>query len=83
MRVQVVAVYNNKNLDYTREINISHLIDVDVLEGPDDVNGKPLTMPYDLFYVAEPPPRVGEVVVTTPAAWVNRRAGGKTRGFGQ
>ncbi len=83
LRVQVVHIYNNQSLDYTTEFNVSHVIDLDVLDGPPDLIGKPLTLPYDLFYVAKPPPAVGEVVVTAPADWVRRNENGKVRGFGQ
>lgn len=83
MRLQVVHVYDNKDRDYTDEFNISHVIDADVLDGPPELVGKPLALPYDLFFVAKPPPVVGEIVVTSPAAWVNRNKAGKARPFGQ
>jgi len=83
LRVQVVHVYDNKDREYTREFNVSHVLDVDVLDGPDELIGKPLALPYDFFYVAKPPPAAGEVVVTTPAAWVTRNTAGKARAFGQ
>jgi hypothetical protein len=83
LRVKVMHVYDNKDREYTDQFNVSHVIDVDVLDGPDGLAGKPLTLPFDLFYVAKPPPTVGEVVVTTPSAWVTRNAGGKARAFGQ
>ncbi len=83
MRVKVVAVFDNRNLDYVREVNISHIIDVDVLDGPSELIGKSLALPFDMFYVAKPPPQSGEEVVTTPSAWVMRPRAGKARGFGQ
>lgn len=83
LRVKVVEVYDNRNLEYVRESNISHIIDVDVLDGPPELIGTTLALPFDMFYVAKPPPRTGEEVVTTPAAWVTRNAGGKPRQFGQ
>ena len=83
MRLEVVKVYNNQNLDYTTEFNVSHVIDLNVLEGPLELVGKPLTLPFDIFYVAKPPPNVGETVVTAPADWVRRNPYGKARGFGQ
>ncbi len=83
LRMEVVQVYDNKDRDYTSEFNISHVIDVDVLDGPPELVGKPLTLPYDLFFVAQPPPLVGAVVVSSPAAWVSRNRSGKARGFGQ
>jgi hypothetical protein len=83
MRVQVVKVYNNERMEHTTEFHVSHVVDVDVLEGPDELVGKPLTLPYDIFYVAKPPPAAGEVVVMAPADWVKRNTSGKARGFGQ
>ena len=83
MRLQIVQVYDNKDRDYTDEFNVSHVIDVDVLDGPAELVGKPLALPYDLFFVAKPPPSVGEIVITSPAAWVNRNSAGKARAFGQ
>jgi hypothetical protein len=83
LRVRVVKVYDNRNGDYTTEFNISHVLDVDVIAGPDELIGKPLTLPFDIFYVAKPPPQAGEEVVTSPSAWVMRNRGGKARGFGQ
>jgi hypothetical protein len=83
MQVKVVKIYDNSNNDYVQGPHVSHVIDVDVLDGPSDLIGKPLTLPFDQFYVAKPPPAVGEVVVTTPAAWVTRNADGKQRPFGQ
>lgn len=83
LRLKVVQVYDNREGTYTREFNVSHVIDVDVIDGPAELVGKSLALPYDLFYVAKPPPQAGEVVVTTPAAWVLRHRTGKARGFGQ
>jgi hypothetical protein len=83
LRVRVVAVFDNFNREYSREINVSHVVDVDVLDGPEELVGKPLTLPFDQFYVAKPPPQAGDELVTTPAAWVTRNAGGKQRPFGQ
>jgi hypothetical protein len=83
MRLEVVKVYNNQNLDYTTEFNVSHVLDLNVLDGPPELVGKPLTLPFDIFYVAKPPPNVGETVVTAPADWVRRNPFGKARGFGQ
>ena len=83
LRVRVVQVYDNRNLEYVREPNVSHIVDVDVLDGPTDLIGKPLALPFDLFYVAKPPPQAGAEVVITPADWVTRNRAGKARAFGQ
>lgn len=83
LRLKVVKVYDNRDLAYIREPNVSHIIDVDVLDGPSDLIGTSLALPFDMFYVAKPPPQAGEEVVTTPSAWVMRNRAGKARGFGQ
>lgn len=83
MQLRIVTVLDNSALDHTREFNVSHVIDADVLDGPKELIGKPIVLPYDQFYVAKPPPQVGDIVVTTPAAWVTRNQDGKARGFGQ
>lgn len=83
LRVRVVTVYDNLDRSYSRELNVSHVVDVDVLDGPPELIGKALTLPFDQFYVAKPPPGPGEEVITTPSAWVTRNQGGKQRAFGQ
>ena len=83
MRVVVVKVYDNRNLEFTTEVNVSHILDVDVLDGPTELIGKSLALPFDMFYVAKPPPQAGTEVVTTPSAWVMRPRAGKARGVGQ
>jgi hypothetical protein len=83
MRLQIVAVYNNDRMEFTTEFHVSHLIDADVLDGPPELIGKPIVLPYDMFFVSLPPPLVGEIVVTTPEKWVKRNESGRQRGFGQ
>lgn len=83
LRVRVVTVYDNLDRSYSRELNVSHVIDVDVLDGPPELVGTALTLPFDQFYVAKPPPGAGEEVVITPSSWVTRNSGIKQRAFGQ
>ena len=83
MRLQIIAVYNNGRMDYTTEFHVSHVIDADVLDGPPELIGKPIVLPYDLFFVAKPPPQIGEVVVASPKDWVKRNEAGRAREFGQ
>jgi hypothetical protein len=71
LRVRIVAVYDNQGLAYTTTFRVSHVIDVDVLDGPEGLVGKPLCLPYDEFNVTRPPPLVGDVMTITPADWVN------------
>jgi hypothetical protein len=83
LRLRVVKVYDNLSLDYTREFHVSHVIDVDVLDAPEGFTATQLTLPYDQYYVAKPPPRAGEVVTVAPADWLKQAIPGKTRGFGE
>jgi hypothetical protein len=83
MRLEIIAVYNNDRMDYTTEFHVSHVIDANVLDGPPELVGKPIVLPYDLFFVAKPPPLIGEVVVASPMDWVKRNEAGKAREFGQ
>jgi hypothetical protein len=83
MRLQIVEVYNNDRMDYTTEFHVSHVIDADVLDGPPELIGKPIVLPYDLFFVAKPPPQVGDIVVTAPFHWVKKNEAGRAREFGQ
>lgn len=72
LRVAVVKVFDNRTRDYTSDFHISHVVDVDVLDGPGDVSGQHLTLPYDEFNVGQPPPHAGDVVTMTPADWLSR-----------
>jgi hypothetical protein len=83
LRVRVVKVYDNLDRSYSRELNVSHVVDVDVLDGPPELIGTALALPFDQFYVAKPPPGAGDEVVITPSAWVTRNAGGKPRTTGK
>jgi hypothetical protein len=83
MRLKIVKVLSNDRFEQTTEFNISHVIEADVLEGPEELIGKPIKLPFDKFFVAEPPPQKGDVVLITPADWVKRRDDGRQRPFGR
>jgi hypothetical protein len=57
-------------MDLDRDENVSHIIEVEVLDGPDQ--GKVLALPYDEWNVGHRPPRAGERVVVSPSDWVRR-----------
>jgi hypothetical protein len=65
-------------LDHDRDPQISHLVEVDVLSGPQA--GSQLTLPLDSWNVK--PPEAGSVVVIAPADWVRPARDGRTRPFG-
>ena len=83
MRLKVVKTFDNAENDYTTEPFVWWVVDVEVLDGPADLIGTTLTLPYDDRIVGEPVPTPGTVVVTSPAAWVHRNSKGKVGVFGQ
>lgn len=72
MRLKVVAIVDNFNHNACSNPHISHVIDCDVIEGPADMLGKPVVLPYDAYLQSKEPPAVGSEVVTSPADWVNQ-----------
>jgi hypothetical protein len=70
MRVVKVWDMVEDAMDANRDENVSHLIEVDVLSGPDQ--GKHMTLPFDEWNVGHRPPAVGDRVVLAPADWVRR-----------
>ncbi len=74
MTLHVQKVHETVRLAMATEAGISHLIEVSVIDGPDDWRGRLVTLPYDEWQVGSPPPKRGERVTTSPARWV--RGGG-------
>jgi hypothetical protein len=70
MRVVKVWDQVEDSMDLDRDENVSHVIECEVLSGPDQ--GKVLALPYDEWNVGHRPPRAGERVVVAPADWVRR-----------
>ena len=83
MRLKVLKVWNNDRMEWSGEPHISHVIDVEVMDGPEGWVGKFLSLPYDYSYVVDPPPLAGDVVVTAPADWVKQNRERKPRPFGR
>ena len=79
---KVIKVWDEvrDNMDTGRDPHISHVIEVEVLSGPDQ--GRQLTLPYDEWNVGKAPPTEGERVVIAPADWVKRDPDSKGRPFG-
>jgi hypothetical protein len=77
--LRVVKVWDQieDSMDVDRDENVSHVIEVEVLSGPDQ--GKILALPYDEWNVGRRPPRAGERVVIAPADWVKRDVTGHGR----
>lgn len=78
--LRVVEPFDTIRLPYpTRS---SHLIEVEVLDGPPDLVGRIITLPYDEWAMGEPPPRTGEVLRTTPRRWVAGDGSSRGKPFG-
>lgn len=83
LRLKVLKVWNNDRMEWSGEPHISHVIDVEVMDGPEGSVGQVFSLPYDYTYVIVPPPLAGDVVVTTPADWVKQNRERKPRPFGR
>lgn len=70
--VRVVKVWDqvDDRLDGPTDPQISHYIEVDVLDGPEV--GKPMTLPYDRWNTGKEPPSRGDRLVMAPSDWVTR-----------
>jgi hypothetical protein len=82
MRLKVIKVYDNANNEYTTEFRVWHIVEVEVLEGPEGRLGKTLDLPFDDFTAAAPP-LPGDVVTVAPADWVGAGEHRKARAFGE
>ena len=83
LRLKVLKVWNNDRMEWSDEPHISHVVDVEIMDGPEGSVGKFLSLPYDYSYVIVPPPLAGDVVVTAPADWVKQNRERKPRPFGR
>lgn len=79
LRVKVVAIHDNFNRDWCSDPRISHVVEVEVLDGPAELMAKPLLLPYDSFAQAKEPPAVGHEAITSPADWLREPATQKYR----
>jgi hypothetical protein len=76
LTVEIVKVFDSMMV--TRSTETSHLIEVKILEGPQDLVGKNLTFPYDEWMVGAAPPKERTTMTMSPAEWVQKSA--KSRG---
>ncbi len=82
MRLKVIKVFDNSTNEITTEFRVGHVVEVEVMEGPEGWLGKILDLPFDDFTAAAPP-LAGDVVTTSPADWVGGGAHRKQRAFGE
>jgi hypothetical protein len=80
--MRVVKVWDQvaEGMDLDRDENVSHLIEVEVTDGPE--KGRAMTLPYDEWNVGKRPPRAGDRVLIAPADWVKRSPTSSGRPFG-
>lgn len=80
MRVIKVWDQLTDGTDESRDENVSHVIEVEVLSGEEQ--GKVMALPYDEWNVGRRPPAAGERVMSSPADWVRRNPDSRGRPFG-
>lgn len=68
LELRVVKAFDAMKLPYPTQS--SHLIEVEVLAGPEDLVGRVITLPYDEWAMGEPAPKAGDVLRTSPRRWV-------------
>ncbi len=67
-QLRVVEPFDAMRLPYPT--HSSHLIEVEIIEGPADLIGRVITLPYDEWAMGEPPPKRGDLLRTSPRRWV-------------
>lgn len=72
LRVRIITIHDNFSRDWCKDARVSHVVDVDVLDGPADLVGKPLVLPYDAFALGKEPPAVDTETVMAPADWLKQ-----------
>lgn len=72
LRIKVVRIQDNFNRDWSSDPRISHVVEVEVLDGPAEMMGHPVVLPYDAFSLAKDPPAVGSETVMSPADWLRQ-----------
>jgi hypothetical protein len=72
MRMRILRVFDNANNEYTTEFRVWHIIEVKVLDGPEEFKGKIVDLPFDDF-LALHPPLVDDEVIAAPADWVTEK----------
>ena len=72
MEVRILHIHDG--LHHSRDPQVSHIIDVEVLESSENRSliGRRLSLPYDQWMAGGPPPKRGSVIVMRPAQWVER-----------
>ena len=76
MEMRIISIYDG--LRYSREPHVTHLVGVEIIDGPAAVIGKRITLPYDKYNTGKEPPAAGTTVLIAPADWLKRN--GRTFG---
>ncbi len=70
LEMEILVVHDG--LHHSREPHVSHLLEVEILKGPDSLIGQRITLPYDRYNTGKQPPGPGEVVYVAPSSWLKR-----------
>lgn len=73
MTIRVLYVYDRMRVHLPGwDPEVSHVVDVRVLEGPERWQDRTLALPFDNWAVSGPLPRQGDTLTISPALWVMR-----------
>lgn len=70
MTVEVIQSWDLIEYATRADPNVSHLIEVRVIQGPSQYEGEVITLPYDSFSVGPNIPANGSEMVMMPAMWL-------------
>jgi hypothetical protein len=70
MELKILAIYDG--LHHSREPHVTHLVEVEIIDGPGSTIGQRITLPYDKFNTRTDPPAPGEIVFVAPSSWLKR-----------
>lgn len=77
LEMQILDIYDG--LHYSREPHVSHLVEVEIIDGPESLIGQRICLPYDRYNTGTEPPSPGETVFVAPSSWLKRNP----RNFGR
>ena len=70
MEMRILDIHDG--LHHSREPHVTHLVSVEILDGPQSVIGKRITLPYDSYNCGKEPPSPGTEVLIAPSSWLKR-----------
>ena len=77
LTVRVVKVHDLMKCNVSTAPHLSHLVEVEVIEGPSKYLGRKIILPFDNYEApTRTPPEAGDEVSVIPSTWVS---GGRSR----